>query len=58
MGVVETARLDSTSSKSDLFWRERLNAGRARARQAVFREAALKEAKGRRALAEGTQTAA
>ena len=37
---------------------ERLNAGRERARKAALEEAALQEAKGRQALASGTQTAA
>jgi hypothetical protein len=37
---------------------QRLNAGRERARKAVLQEAALQEAKGRQALASGTQTAA
>ena len=37
---------------------ERLNAGRERARKAALQEAALKEAKGRQALASGTQTVA
>src|SRR5438445_11658046 len=37
---------------------ELLNAGRERARKAALEEAALQEAKGRQALAPGTQTAA